>query len=109
VALYMRDHGYDLSYYLKTHWPQIGKELSGKIHVYVGDMDSYYLNVAVYMLEDVLKGVKEPPANAYFEYGRPMKGHGWQPMSNADLVRMIADFITKHAPPGENTRSWKYR
>jgi hypothetical protein len=109
VALYMRDHGYDLSYYLKTHWPQIGKQLTGKIHVYVGDMDSYYLNLAVYDLEDTLKNVKDPAADAYFEYGRPKKGHGWQPMSNGDLVRMMADFITKHAPPGENTGGWKYR
>ncbi|HEV2386744.1 MAG TPA: alpha/beta hydrolase-fold protein [Candidatus Acidoferrales bacterium] len=109
VALYMRDHGYDLSYYLKTHWDQVGKQLAGKIHVYVGDMDSFYLNLAVYDLEDVLKGVKNPSANAEFQYGRPMKGHGWQPMSHADLLRMMADFITKHAPPGERTAAWKYR
>jgi hypothetical protein len=109
VALYMRDHGYDLTYYLKTHWAQYGKDWTGKIHVYVGDMDSYYLNLAVYDLEDVLNGLKDPPANATFEYGRPEKPHGWQPMSNADLVRMMADFITKHAPAGEHTQAWKYR
>ena len=109
IALYMRDHGYDLTYYLKTHWPQYGKDWTGKIHVWVGDMDSYYLNLAVYDLEDILKGMKDPPANATFEYGRPEKPHGWQPMSNADLVRMMADFITKHAPAGEHTQAWKYR
>jgi hypothetical protein len=109
VALYMRDHGYDLTYYLKTHWPQYGNQWTGKIHVWVGDMDSYYLNLAVYDLEDVLKGMKNPPANAYFEYGRPEKPHGWQPMSNAELVRIMADFITRHAPAGEQTRTWKYR
>lgn len=90
VALYMRDHGYDLSYNIRTHWASLGPDLAGKIHVYVGDMDNYYLNLAVYLLQDSLEALKNPAANATFEYGRPMKGHGWQPMSNADLIRMMA-------------------
>jgi hypothetical protein len=89
VATYMREHGYDLTYNIKTNWATLGPDLAGKIHVYVGDMDNYYLNLAVYLLDDVLKATSDPPANATFEYGRPMKGHGWQPMSNADLVRMM--------------------
>lgn len=93
VAEYMRDHGYDLTYYLKTNWSKIGPQLTGKLHLYVGDMDNYYLNLAVYMLEDTLKPLHP---GATFEYGRPMKGHGWQPMSNADLVRMMAAQI-EHA------------
>ena len=52
VALYMRDHGYDLSYNIRTNWATLGPKLRGKIHVYVGDMDNYYLNLAVYMLEE---------------------------------------------------------
>lgn len=109
VALNWRDHGYDLSYHVKTHWAQLGNQLTGKIHVYVGDMDDFYLNVSVYDLQDVMESLKNPPANAEFEYGRPEKGHGWQPMSNADLLRMMADFITRHAPPGAETNTWKYR
>ena len=92
VAAYMRDHGYDLTYYLTTHWAKIGPQLKGKLHLYVGDMDNYYLNLAVYLLEDFLKTTD---AGATFEYGRPMKGHGWQPMTNAELVRMIAAEIRK--------------
>lgn len=98
VAAYMRDHGYDLSCNIRTHWSTLGPDLAGKIHVYVGDMDNYYLNLAVYLLEDTMKGLDQPRADATFEYGRPMKGHGWQPMSNADLVRMMADRIDKTAP-----------
>ena len=89
VAAHMRDHGFDLSHNIRTNWPSLGRDLTGKIHVYVGDMDNYYLNLAVYLLEDMMKELANPPANATFEYGRPMKGHGWQPMSNADLVRMM--------------------
>jgi hypothetical protein len=98
VASYMRDQGYDLTHNIKTHWPSLGPDLAGKIHVYVGDMDNYYLNLAVYLLEDALKAMDHPAADATFEYGRPMKGHGWQPMSNADLVRMMWAHITGTRP-----------
>jgi hypothetical protein len=93
VASYMRDQGFDLRYNLETNWPRIGKDLAGKIHVYVGDMDNYYLNLAVYLLEDFLKAAKDPAADADFRYGRPMKGHGWQPISSAEMIRMMAKSI----------------
>jgi hypothetical protein len=99
VAAYMRDNGYDLRYNLEKNWDRIGTDLAGKIHVYVGDMDNYYLNLAVYLLEDFLGSAANPRAEAVFEYGRPMKPHGWQPMSNAELVRMMADRIYRTAPP----------
>src|SRR5579872_1383711 len=92
VAKYMRDHGYDLSAYLQANWAKIGPHLKGKIHVYVGDMDNFYLNLAVYLLEDFLKTTD---AQAVFEYGRPMKGHGWQPMTNAELVKMMAATVSR--------------
>ena len=98
VAAYMRDNGYDLRHNLETNWPKIGKDLVGKIRVYVGDMDNYYLNLAVYLLEDLLDAAVDPKAEAVFEYGRPAKGHGWQPMSNADLVRAMAEHIAATAP-----------
>jgi len=87
VAVYMRDHGYDLRHYAQTNWDKIGPSLKGKLHLYVGDMDNYALNLAVYLFEDFMKTTG---AGATFEYGRPMKGHGWQPMSNAELIRMMA-------------------
>jgi hypothetical protein len=108
VALYERDHGYDLSYNLRTHWSTLGPKLRGKIHVFVGDMDFYYLNLAVYLLEDTLKSLQNPPCDCEFGYGRPMKGHGWQPTSSANMIRAMADFMAKHAPAGENASAWHY-
>jgi len=87
VAAYWRDNGYDLNYYLEKHWAEIGPDLDGKIHVYVGDMDNYYLNLGVYEME---KTMKRLGARAVFEYGRPMKPHGWQPFTNAELVGLMA-------------------
>lgn len=108
VALYMRDHGYDLRYYLETNWAKLGPQLVGKLHLYCGDMDSFYLNLAVYLLEDFLKDTKDPFYAGSFEYGRPMKGHGWMPMNARDLVLMMEGSITRNAPPGEDTQAWHY-
>jgi hypothetical protein len=107
VAEYMREHGYDLRHYIETNWPRIGRHLVGKLHIYCGDMDDYYLNLAVYMLEDFLKSTSNPAYAGSFEYGRPMKGHGWHPMTNAQLVRMMAAEIAKNAPPGEDISVWR--
>jgi hypothetical protein len=96
VAFYMRDNGYDLRYNLEKNWSKIGNDLVGKIHVYCGDMDNYYLNLAVYQLEDFLKATDNPKSEAVFEYGRPMKPHGWQPFTNAELIRMMAARINKN-------------
>jgi hypothetical protein len=109
VAQYMKDHGYDLRAYLERNWTRIGRTLVDKIHVDVGDMDNFYLNLAVYDLDAFLSATKHPAARATVRYGRPEKGHGWQHTSRAGLVREMAAFITHHAPRGENTRAWQYR
>jgi hypothetical protein len=109
VAQYMKDHGYDLRAYLERNWTRIGRNVVDKIHVDVGDMDNFYLNLAVYDLDAFLNATKRPAARATFRYGRPEKGHGWQHTSRAGLVREMAAFITHHAPRGENTRAWQYR
>jgi hypothetical protein len=108
VAEYWRSHDYDLRDYLERHWPKIGPSLTGKIHVLCGDMDNYYLNLAVYLLEDYLEHRTTPPYGGYFKYGRPMKGHGWQPTSNADLVREMAQEVSAHAPAAESPGAWRY-
>jgi len=107
VALYMRDHGYDLRYYLQQNWATIGPQLVGKIHVFCGDMDNFYLNLAVYRLEDFLSHTNNPAYGGSFVYGRPMKGHGWSPLDQATLVRTMSNFISNHAPAGSDN-SWKY-
>lgn len=102
VANYMRDHGYDLRYYLEQTWAKIGPQLVGKLHLYCGDMDNFYLNLAVYHLEDFLKKTSNPAYGGSFEYGRPMKGHGWHPMNQAQLLRMMAEYVSRNAPKSSN-------
>jgi hypothetical protein len=97
VSDYFRAHDYDLRDYLERNWATLGPRLRGRIHVYVGDMDTFYLNDAVYRLEEFLTRAS-PPADAVVQYGRPMKPHGWQPFTNAELIRMMAAHIAKHRP-----------
>ncbi len=106
VAAYMRDHGYDLRYYMETNWATLGPQLAGKLHIYCGDMDHFYLNLAVYKLEEFLRRAN-PPYGGTFEYGRPMKGHGWTPLNQAELVQAMAAQISRNAHAGADN-SWQY-
>ena len=100
VAFYMRDNGYDLRHYLEENWRRIGPDLVGKIRIYNPEMDQFYLPYAVYLLEDFLEGTTDPHYGGEIVHGRPMKGHGWSPFTNAELVRRMADHIAGNAPAG---------
>lgn len=108
VADSMRDHGYDLSDYLKTHWPAIGPHLVGKLHFYCGDMDSFYLDLAMYKLQAVLENTPPPNFGGSFDYGHPLKGHGIRPSTTGDMLRTMAGEIVKNAPAGTDTQAWHY-
>jgi len=105
VALYMRDHGYDLRYYAETNWSRIGPNVTGKIHFFCGDMDNFYLNLAVAQFEQFSKTTANPAMNATFEWGRPFKGHWWHPVSFAETVKEMARQISANAP-AEEDKGW---
>ncbi len=107
VARYWGEH-FDLHTYLERNWSRIGPSLEDKIHVAVGDMDTYYLNNAVYRLQAFLDSTTSPPAHASFEYGR-LKPHcyiGHSPadpsrdLSYPEFIRIAADFLARRAPAG---------
>ena len=54
---------------LKRDWATLGPKLRGKIHIYVGSADTYFLNDAVYYIEDFLKSTKNPPYEGEVKYG----------------------------------------
>jgi len=108
VAIYMIEHGYDLRAYAQKNWPTIGSKLVGKLHFSAGDMDDYWLNLAVYRFEDFLKTTTNPHYEGDFVYGRPMKGHAWHYATWADFMRKVGATIKSQAPAGENTAAWNY-
>ena len=115
VAEYWKEN-YDITYILQRDWDTIGPKLVGKIHVATGDMDSWHLNEAVYLLQEFLESTTDPAAKASFDYGR-REPHCWigtsptrpgEEMSYAEFVTLVADYITNNAPEGADTESWKY-
>jgi Putative esterase len=117
VAAYWREH-YDLGHILKRDWKTLGPRLEGKIHIYCGDMDNYYLNNAVYLVEDFLKSTKDPYYGGEVAYGDRAE-HCWngdptQPNAISRLryhqmhAPKIVERILKSAPPGADLKSWRY-
>jgi enterochelin esterase-like enzyme len=56
VVAYWRDN-YDLAHRIETDWPQLKKDLDGKVHLTVGDADSFYLDGAARRLEAAFRKV----------------------------------------------------
>lgn len=117
VAEYWREH-YDLTAILQRDWARLGPKLRGKIHIYVGDMDNYYLNNAVYLTEAFLKETKDPPYDGEVAYGDRAE-HCWngdptQPNAISRLryhqmfAPRIVERLLKTAPPGGDVTSWRY-
>ena len=63
-------HKYDLRRYVVENWTDIGEDLSGKLNIWMGDMDNYYLNNAMHLFEDALTELEKPKANAHFKWVR---------------------------------------
>jgi S-formylglutathione hydrolase FrmB len=117
VAAYWREN-YDLQHIIKRDWSKLGKKLQGKIHIYCGDMDNFYLNNAVYLTEEMLKGLDNPKADAEVRYGDRFE-HCWNGdptvpnyvsrlRYNTMYVPKILERIEKSAPAGADLKSWKY-
>ena len=117
VAEYWRQH-YDLEAILERDWAKLGPQLKGKIHLYVGSDDTYFLNDAVYRMEDFLKSTKDPAYGGEVTYG-PRAEHCWNgdpTLPNAysrlhyetQYLPKIMEQIVKTAPAGADLSSWKY-
>lgn len=106
VAAYWKDHT-DLNAYLQRHWKDIGPRLAGKIHIWTGDMDTYYLNDAVHLMEGYLKTTDSPPWGGSITYG-PREPHCWTgPYTLAERLKMMAQYAAAAAPRGAERDWWK--
>jgi len=117
VALYWKEH-YDLSYILQRDWKTLGPKLQGKINIYVGDMDNFYLNNAVYLTETFLESTKDPYYAGEVKYGDRAE-HCWngdptRPNYQSRLryhqmyIPKAVARLLKTAPLGADLTSWRY-
>jgi hypothetical protein len=121
TAEYWRQH-YDLDAILQRDWATLGPKLQGKLHLYVGSDDNYFLNDAVYLMEDFLQQTGEPgrgvPWEGEVRYGLRAE-HCWNGDAtkpnwysrlhyNQMYVPQIMQRIQKTAPPGADLTTWRY-
>lgn len=117
VASFWKEH-YDLGYILKRDWRILGPKLRGKIHIYVGEMDNYYLNNAVRLVEGFLESTKDPYYEGEVDYECRAE-HCWNGdhanpiwISRLQYVQFhtpkMMERIRTSAPPGADVSSWKY-
>ena len=117
VAAYWRDN-YDLRHILERDWETLGTKLEGKIRIYCGDMDNYYLNNAVYLTEDFLESTTDPYYGGEVDYGDRAE-HCWNGdhehgnhlsrlRYNTFYLPTILKRIEASAPAGADLTSWRY-
>jgi hypothetical protein len=117
VAAYWREH-YDLVHIIARDWARLGPKLAGKIHIYVGSADTYYLNDAVYFAQTTLEGLRHPAYGGEIAYGDRAE-HCWNgdPSLPNALSRLHYDVmylpkimarIARTAPAGADVTSWRY-
>jgi len=117
VAKHWKEN-YDLRYILERDWKTLGNKLKGKINIYVGEMDNYYLNNAVYLVEDFLESTTDPYYEGEVDY-EPRAEHCWngdhtRPNAlsrlryNQMFMPRIEKRILETAPEGADLESWRY-
>lgn len=117
VAEYWREN-YDLRYILERDWRTLGPKLEGKLHLYVGDMDNYYLNNAVYLTEEFLEQTTDPHYGGEVDYGDRAE-HCWngdqENPNHISRLRYNTMYLPKilkrmetTAPEGADLSSWRY-
>ena len=85
---------------------------------FMNDMDNYYLNNAVYLMEEFLESTQEPYYNGEVDYGDRAE-HCWNGDQenpnyisrlryNSMYVPKIVKRIEESAPEGADLSSWRY-
>ncbi len=117
VAQYWLEH-YDLSAFVKRNWATLGPKLQGKIHLFVGTSDTYFLANGVHYFEETLKSLGNPSPDAEVAYGLRFE-HCWNgdPTQPNYLTRLryhtmyvsrMLERMQKTAPAGADLTSWRY-
>ena len=116
VAAYWHDH-FDLSNIIARDWLHLAPKLKGKIHLYVGNGDNYYLTDSVYFAQERLESL-QPPYGGSVAYGDRAE-HCWNgdpKLPNAysrlhynfQYLPIILERIAATAPAGADLKSWRY-
>jgi hypothetical protein len=107
VAQYWSDST-DVLHYMQRNWTTLGPKLIGKLHVYVGSWDTYFLDRNTREVEAWLKTTTNPHYEGFFMYG-DRKPHCWTgPVTTAQRHVEIAQYLLTTKPEGTTTPWWNY-
>jgi hypothetical protein len=107
VATYWKEH-YDLRNQLEKNWATLGPKLVDKLYFFTGDADTYFLNNSTRDFQTWMKTTVNPHYEASFMYGEN-KPHCWTgPVTSAERLKEIAQFIARKKPEGATTPWWTY-
>jgi hypothetical protein len=117
IAAYWKEN-FDLRHILERDWKTLGPKLEGKLHIYAGDMDNYYLNNAVYLTEEFLESTRDPYYAGEVDYGDRAE-HCWNGdhengnhisrlRYNTQYLPKILKRIEATAPEGADLQSWRH-
>ena len=85
----------------------MGPKLIDKIHVYMGDMDTYRLEQATIELEQWMSTTENPHYPGYFLYGDGQP-HCWMgPVTIDQRLVEMAEYLLEHLPEGTATPWWQ--
>jgi hypothetical protein len=105
VAAYWKEH-YDLRHIVEANWTVLGLKIANKINIYVGDADTYYLNMGVRMFDDFIRKADDPRWTGEIVF-QPMAPHCWGPRGTELTAKLVAH-MEKYAPAGADLKSWRY-
>src|ERR1019366_5649218 len=74
---------YDLGLRMEQDWVKLGPKLRGKLHVWVGEADDYFLNNAVHLLDGFLSAAR-PSFVVKVTYGMG-ENHFWRGLTERGL------------------------
>lgn len=79
---------YDLRLVLDERWTDLAPKLRGKLHIWAGDADQYFLNNAVILFAQSLNEREHGKGFAEISFGIG-PGHGWMGISHGELMKRI--------------------
>jgi hypothetical protein len=84
---------YDLRLILEQNWKTLAPKLRGKLHIWVGEADEYFLNNAVHLLDDFLSKA-DPPYEGKITFG-PRAGHSYRALSERQMLMEMAAAVER--------------
>jgi hypothetical protein len=84
---------YDLRAHLEKNWATLGPKLDGKLRIYVGEADDYFLNNAVHHLDDFMK-VAKPKIRSRIVF-KEREDHGVNGISEPNKIKEMLEVTSK--------------